>query len=631
MDMMTLLPSTALLLPLTFLLPLAGTLILAFSRGKWGYRTSALIGVGSVGLAALVTALLTLDFISEPINAGEPQLVTLWTWISVGEFQPTIGLALDGLSLTMLGIITGVGFLIHLFAAWYMRGDDGVTRFFTYMNLFVFSMLLLVLGDNLLLLFLGWEGVGMCSYLLIGYYYQNSANGWAGFKAFIITRIGDVFLAIGMFLLFVKLDTLNIAEILTLAPQMWQAGDATVELAALLLLGGAVGKSAQLPLHTWLADAMAGPTPVSALIHAATMVTAGVYLIARMHGIFELAPAALYLTGLVGALTLLMAGFAALAQTDIKRVLAYSTMSQIGYMFLALGVGAFDAAIFHLMVHAFFKALLFLSAGAVIISCHHEQDMSRLGGLWRKLPLAYLGFVVGGAALVALPLVTAGFYSKDEILWQAFAADQQGLLIAGLAGALLTSLYTVRLVIGVFHGEMKSDNARNARAGRGLAHGLPLVVLAVLSTFLGAWIVPPLGGVLPVSPGEGVEAGHTVLELIASATALIGIGLGGWLFIFRRDWLADVTHRGIGAGLWVWWNLAWGFDVVFDWLLVRPYRGLVRIMRGDLFDAFFRLVAQAVHALHLGLSRTQTGKLRGYAATMVVGATLILLSLALTL
>ena len=629
MEIMTLLPSTTLLLPLTFLLPLAGTLILAFSRGTFSYRVSAIVGAGSVGLAALVTALLVLGFVNDAANASHPQIVTLWTWIAVGEFQPTMGLALDGLSLTMLGIITGVGFLIHLFAAWYMRGDDGVTRFYTYMNLFVFSMVLLVLGDNLLLLFLGWEGVGMCSYLLIGYYYQNNANGWAGVKAFIITRIGDVFLAIGMFLLFAKLGTLNIAEILSLAPQMWRAGDPTVELAALLLLGGAVGKSAQLPLHTWLADAMAGPTPVSALIHAATMVTAGVYLIARMHGVFGLAPTALYLTGLIGAVTLLMAGFAALAQTDIKRVLAYSTMSQIGYMFLALGAGAFDAAIFHLMIHAFFKALLFLSAGAVIISCHHEQDMRRLGGLWRKLPLAYMGFIVGGAALVALPLVTAGFYSKDEILWQELAAGLQGLLIAGLVGAFLTSLYTVRLIIGIFHGEMKSDGARQAKAGRGFAHGLPLVILTLLSTLLGAWITPPLSGVLPAGPGEGMEAGHTALVLVASATALIGLGLGAWLFIFKRDWLAHITRQGIGAGLWTLWNLAWGFDIVFNWLLVRPYRGLVRIMRGDLFDAFFRLIAHTLRAVHFGLSRTQTGKLRGYAATMVVGATLILLSLAL--
>nr|WP_297460996.1 NADH-quinone oxidoreductase subunit L [uncultured Halomonas sp.] len=619
------LPMT-LLLPLTFLLPLAGTLILSLTRGTLSERASALVGVTSLGLSALVTGLIFLQFLA---GDGTAQTVTLWTWMAVGDFQPTIGLALDGLSLTMLGVITGVGFLIHLFAAWYMRGEEGITRFFAFMNLFVFSMLLLVLGDNLLLLYLGWEGVGMCSYLLIGYYYQHSANGWAAFKAFIVTRVGDVFLAIGMFLIFLELGTLNIAEILQRAPEVWARGDIMVELAALLVLGGAMGKSAQLPLHTWLADAMAGPTPVSALIHAATMVTAGVYLIARLHGIFTLAPDVLYLVGVIGALTLLMAGFAALAQTDIKRVLAYSTMSQIGYMFLALGVGAFDVAIFHLVMHAFFKALLFLSAGAVIVSCHHEQDMRRLGGLWRRLPLAYAGFVIGGAALAALPLVTAGFYSKDEILWQAFASGNGSLLLAGLVGAFLTSLYTLRLIIGTFHGEMKSDNARHAEAGHGLRHGLPLIVLAVLSTFIGAWLQPPVADVLPASPGEGVHAGHTLLEIVAAATALAGIALGAWLFLRRREWLARLTGQGWGARLWTFWNHAWGFDTFFDRLLVRPYRGLVRLMRNDVIDALLGFAARLAWLLNSGLTRTQTGKLRSYATSMVFGATLVLLVLVL--
>ncbi|MBF7053561.1 NADH-quinone oxidoreductase subunit L [Halomonas sp. KAO] len=625
MEPVTSLPSMGALLALTFLLPLAGMLILSLSRGTLGERSSATVGVTSLGLAALVTLLIALRYLAEP----GAYRVTLWHWIAVGDFQPTIGLTLDGLSLTMLGIITGVGFLIHLFAAWYMRGEEGITRFYAYMNLFVFSMVLLVLGDNLLLLFLGWEGVGLCSYLLIGYYYRDSANGWAGFKAFIVTRIGDVFLAIGMFLIFARMGTLDIAEVLAVAPLLWGSGDLVVEVAAFLLLGGALGKSAQLPLHTWLADAMAGPTPVSALIHAATMVTAGVYLIARMHGLFELAPLALHATGVIGALTLLLAGFAALAQTDIKRVLAYSTMSQIGYMFLALGVGAYDAALFHLMTHAFFKALLFLAAGAVIVSCHHEQDMRRLGGLWRRLPLAYVGFLVGGAALAALPLVTAGFYSKDEILWQALASGHAGLLLAGLIGALLTSVYTLRLIIGIFHGEAKSDGARHAEAGRGLAHGVPLVVLVVLSTFLGGWITPPVDDVLVASPGTGVEAGHTALVWVASATALIGIVLGGWLFLTKCDWLSRVTREGPGAGLWRLWNRAWGFDTLFDWTLVRPYRGLVWLLKGDLFDGVFRLVARALRLVHFGLSRAQTGRLRGYATTMTVGAALILLSLAL--
>ncbi|SEL63782.1 NADH-quinone oxidoreductase subunit L [Halomonas daqiaonensis] len=615
------------LLPLTFLLPLAGTLILALSRGRLDARACAAVGVTIVGLAALVASWVGWRFLA---GGGQSIGITLWTWVAVGDFRPTIGLTLDGLSLTMLGIITGVGFLIHLFAAWYMQGEAGTRRFYAYMNLFVASMLLLVLGDNLMLLFLGWEGVGLCSYLLIGYYYQTAANGWAAFKAFIVTRVGDVFLAIGLFLLFRELGTLDIGELLARAPQVWQEGGWQPRLAALLILGGALGKSAQLPLHTWLADAMAGPTPVSALIHAATMVTAGVYLIARLHGIFELAPGVLTLVGVIGALTLLMAGFAALAQTEIKRVLAYSTMSQIGYMFLALGVGAYEAAIFHLMTHAFFKALLFLSAGAVIVSCHHEQDMRRLGGLWRKLPLAYGGFLVGGAALAALPLITAGFYSKDEILWEALAAGHGGLMLAGLVGAFLTSLYTVRLIIGTFHGEPQSDKARHAEAGRGPLHGLPLIVLAVLSTFLGAWIHPPLSGVLPAGPGaEAHGAGHTVLGILAAIVSLGGLAVAAWLFLARQHWLAERLTGGREARLWWLWHRAWGFDIAYDRLFVRPYRGLVRVLRSDFLDRLLLLAGWLAWALHRGLSVTQTGKLRLYAGTMVAGVALVLLALVL--
>ncbi|MGM0632760.1 MAG: NADH-quinone oxidoreductase subunit L [Pseudomonadota bacterium] len=618
---------TTLLVILSFALPLAGTVILAFSGGALGERGSARVGVTSVGLAALATAWLIAGFAS---GDGTPRTVHLWTWIRVGDFQPAMSLVLDGLSLTMMAVITGVGFLIHLFAAWYMRGEEGITRFYAYMNLFVFSMLLLVMADNLLLLYLGWEGVGLCSYLLIGYYFQNAANGQAAFKAFLVTRIGDVFLALGLFLLFSELGTLNISEILALAPQTWETGSATVNLAALLILGGALGKSAQLPLHTWLPDAMAGPTPVSALIHAATMVTAGVYLIARLHGIFTLAPDVLFLVGVIGAASMLLAAFAALAQTDIKRVLAFSTMSQIGYMFLALGVGAFDVAVFHLVTHAFFKALLFLSAGAVIISCHHEQDIRRLGGLWRTLPVAWGGFLIGGAALVALPLVSAGYYSKDEILWEALAAGEPGLMLAGLVGAALTCLYTVRLILGIFHGPMNSDGARHAEAGTGLAHNLPLMVLAVLSTAIGAWLYPGLhGGVLPPNPGESAEGGHTMVAIIASATVIAGLALAGWLFHYQRTWLARQVERGMGARLWMLWHNAWGFDALFDRLFVRPWQALVRWLRNDLLDQTMSLSAVAARWLNVRLVRSQTGQLRHYAVIMVLGVTLILLFLAL--
>ncbi|MHB0774726.1 NADH-quinone oxidoreductase subunit L [Halomonas sp. WWR20] len=612
-------------LPFTFLFPLAGFLVLALSFGRLSPRASATVGVASMGLAAATTAWVVFDFID---HGAAAHVQTLWTWIAVGDFRPTIGLHLDGLSLTLLGVVTGVGFLIHLFAAWYMHGEEGVTRFFAYMNLFVFSMLMLVLADNLLLLFLGWEGVGLCSYLLIGFYYRDAANGWAAFKAFIVTRIGDVFLAIGLFILFAHLGTLNIQTLMARAPEVWSRGDPMVELAALMLLGGALGKSAQLPLHTWLADAMAGPTPVSALIHAATMVTAGVYLIARTHGLFLLAPDVLTLVGVIGAVTLLLAGFAALAQTDIKRVLAYSTMGQIGYMFVALGVGAFDAAIFHLMTHAFFKALLFLSAGSVIVSCHHEQDMRRLGGLWRRLPLAYAGFVVGGAALAALPLVTAGFYSKEEILWETLAAGHGGLLIAGLLGSALTAVYTVRLIMGTFHGESRSRNSRDAQAGRGLVHGLPLVVLLVLSTALGAGIHLPLDDVLPASPGTMREAGQHTLEIVATVIGIGALLAAIWLFGRRRDIVARYAQTRNGERVWRLWHHAWGFDTLYDWLLVKPYRLLVRINRYDLLNALCNSVPALARLLHRGLALTQTGRLRHYAASMALGATLLLALLA---
>ncbi len=544
----------------------------------------------------------------------------LWQWLDVAGFRADIGLHLDGLSLTMLGVVTGVGFLIHLFASWYMRGEEGYSRFFAYTNLFIFSMLLLVLGDNLLLLYFGWEGVGLCSYLLIGFYFKERKNGNAAMKAFIVTRVGDVFMAFGLFILFVQLGTLNIQELLTLAPQRFAEGDLWITLATLALLGGAVGKSAQLPLQTWLADAMAGPTPVSALIHAATMVTAGVYLIARTHGLFLLAPEVLELVGLVGAVTLVLAGFAALVQTDIKRILAYSTMSQLGYMFLALGVQAWDAAIFHLMTHAFFKALLFLASGAVIHACHHEQNIFNMGGLWKKLPLAYASFVVGGCALAALPLVTAGFYSKDEILWEAFASGHQGLLYAGLAGAFLTSLYTFRLIFTAFHGEAKTQ----AHAGHGLAHNLPLAVLIVLSTFVGAWIAPPLAGVLPESLGHaGGEAKHS-LEIASGAIALAGIVLAALLFLGRRSLVNAVAQSAPGRLLGAWWYAAWGFDWLYDKLFVQPYLLLCRLLARDPIDATIGLVPRTAQGSHTLLSRSETGRLRWYAASLVGGAVLLL-------
>ncbi|WDY59897.1 NADH-quinone oxidoreductase subunit L [Pseudomonas sp. PSKL.D1] len=604
---------------LTFVFPLIGFLLLSFSRGRFSENLSALIGVGSVGLSAAVAAYVIWQFnVAPPEGGAYSQL--LWQWMSVDGFAPNFTLYVDGLSVTMLGVVTGVGFLIHLFASWYMRGEAGYSRFFSYTNLFIASMLFLVLGDNLLFIYFGWEGVGLCSYLLIGFYYSNRNNGNAALKAFIVTRIGDVFMAIGLFILFAQLGTLNVQELLVLAPQKFQAGDTWMVLATLMLLGGAVGKSAQLPLQTWLADAMAGPTPVSALIHAATMVTAGVYLIARTNGLFLLAPDILHLVGVVGGVTLVLAGFAALVQTDIKRILAYSTMSQIGYMFLALGVGAWDAAIFHLMTHAFFKALLFLASGAVINACHHEQDIFKMGGLWKKLPLAYASFVVGGAALAALPIVTVGFYSKDEILWEAFASGHTGLLYAGLVGAFMTSLYTFRLIFIAFHGEAKTE----AHAGHGISHWLPLGVLIVLSTAVGAMIHPPLAGVLPESAGHaGGEAKHS-LEIASGAIAIAGILLAAVLFLGKRSFVSSIANSGIGRVLSAWWYAAWGFDWIYDKLFVKPYLLICHILRKDPVDRSIGLIPRMARGGHVAMSKTETGQLRWYTASIAVGAVLVL-------
>ncbi|MGV8842573.1 MAG: NADH-quinone oxidoreductase subunit L [Pseudomonas sp.] len=607
------------LLFLTCLFPLLGFLALAFSRGRWSENLSALIGVGSIGLSALATAWIIWQFNVAPPPGGAYTQV-LWQWLSVDGFEPNFALYLDGLSLTMLGVVVGVGFLIHLFASWYMRGDVGYSRFFAYTNLFIASMLFLILGDNLLFLYFGWEGVGLCSYLLIGFYFSNRNNGNAALKAFIVTRIGDVFMAIGLFILFVQLGTLNIQQLLVLAPQNYIAGDTWLWLATLMLLGGAVGKSAQLPLQTWLADAMAGPTPVSALIHAATMVTAGVYLIARTHGLFSLTPEVLELVGLIGGATLVLAGFAALVQTDIKRILAYSTMSQIGYMFLALGVGAWDGAIFHLMTHAFFKALLFLAAGAVIVGCHHEQNIFKMGGLRKQLPLAYISFLAGGAALSALPLVTAGFYSKDEILWEAFASGHAWLLYAGLLGAFMTSLYTFRLIFIAFHGEAKIQ----AHPGHGIAHWLPLTVLIVLSTFVGALISPPLAGVLPLSAGHAGGAAKHSLEIASGAIVVAGILLAALLFLGKRRLINAIAKSPLGRLLSAWWFAAWGFDWLYDRLFVQPYLWLTRLIAKDPVDASIGLLPRLVRGGHGLMSRTQTGNLRWYAASMAAGAVLVL-------
>ncbi|MEJ2637944.1 MAG: NADH-quinone oxidoreductase subunit L [Desulfosarcinaceae bacterium] len=610
-------------------LPFAGFLVLSLGGGRMTRRAICAVGAGSVGISAGLALAVSAGYLSAA-PSGRPFIQVLWQWFAVGGLTPRIALYLDPLSLIMMLVITGVGFLIHLYSTEFMGDDPGARRFFAYMNLFVGSMLVLVLADNFLLLYLGWEGVGLCSYLLIGFWYTDPQNGYAARKAFVVTRIGDTAMAIGLFILFTQLGTLQIQEGLARAGRLWAAGTVLPTAAALLLLGGAVGKSAQLPLQTWLPDAMAGPSPVSALIHAATMVTAGVYLIARTHLLFALAPQVMTLVAVIGAATLLMAGFSGLVQRDIKRVLAYSTISQIGYMFLALGVGAWSAALFHFMVHAFFKALLFLGAGVVIMAMDDEHDMFKMGGLRHRLPVTFWTFLVGSCALSAVPLVTAGFYSKDLIIWQAYASTRGGtwLWAAAVAGALLTSMYTFRMVVLTFFGAP----AQTPRRRPGWRLKLPLIVLAALSLVAGFVQVPEtLGGVslfsdllhgaLPaVVLSAAREGSEGLFEVISGVVSLGGIVL----VILVMGPARRLAASGAGALLHRWWYAGWGFDRLYDLFFIFPYSRLAQIGREDLLDWIYRWCARAAVMGNRTLVLTQTGRTRTYLAAIAWGAAAVI-------
>ena len=610
-------------------LPLAGFLVLLVAGffvsedrpRKW---FCGIVGAGSIGLSALVALMVGMDYYAA---GAEPTSYFLWTWMEVGGFTPGIRLYLDGLSLVMTGVITGVGFLIHLYATGYMWDEEGYSRFFAYMNLFVFAMLMLVLGDNLLVLFLGWEGVGLCSYLLIGFFHKEPENGYAARKAFVVTRVGDTAMLLGLFLLFREVGSIEVQAAMAGARELWPDGSTTVTIIALLLLGGAVGKSAQVPLQTWLPDAMAGPTPVSALIHAATMVTAGVYLIARTHDLFLLSPTAQFAVAAVGLVTLFISSFTALTQRDIKRVLAYSTMSQIGYMFLALGVGAWSAAIFHLMTHAFFKALLFLASGSVILALHHEQDMFRMGGLWKKLPIPFASMLIGSIALAALPF-TSGFYSKDAIVLASF--EYSGVFWAGAAlAAFMTALYTTRMMVLTFFGETRTEPHDHSRINM----WGPLLVLAVLAVGGGWYGLDAVSSVLP-DGGIGAQDHFSTVAILTMAAPILGIVLGYLIFWGRQEPSAGeregaplASKRSVdrlvqspaGDAIRRFWFGGWGFDALYDRVFVRPFVWFARLNKRDGVDFVYTTAAGITRGFHHLVALTQSGHLRWYAANMALG------------
>ncbi|MFH1862892.1 MAG: NADH-quinone oxidoreductase subunit L [bacterium] len=579
---------------------------------------------------------------------------TLYTWMQVGDFSARVSFLADPLSAVMMLVVTGVGFLIHVYSIGYMKGDPGVVRYFTQLNLFAFFMLLLVMADNYLLMFVGWEGVGLCSYLLIGFWYEDMDKAIAGKKAFVVNRIGDFGFLLGMFLIFItfgSLDFQTVFERATLLP--YESG--VVVAITLLLFLGATGKSAQIPLYVWLPDAMAGPTPVSALIHAATMVTAGVYMVARSNLLYTLAPVSLAVVAGIGAATALFAATIGLAQYDIKKVLAYSTVSQLGYMFLACGVGAFGAGIFHLMTHAFFKALLFLGSGAVIHAMHHyyhkigshddPQDMRNMGGLKQYLPKTYWTFLIATIAIAGIPGFS-GFFSKDEILWKAFSSGNTVVWVIGALAAGLTAFYMFRLVYLTFHGDFRSAKGSEHPHENPPVMTIPLMILAVLSV-IGGWVGIPhvLGGSNQIegwfhpvfAPAEAIAASHEAhglhgtgieltIMLVSIAIALIGIGLA--YFFHYKNRAAGKKATAALQPVFTLLNNKYYVDEIYEASVVTPIQKSSDFFLWRFFDV--KIVDGLVNgAAYLSgwaasqIRQLQTGLVQNYALIMAAAVVVI--------
>ncbi|MEE8200916.1 MAG: NADH-quinone oxidoreductase subunit L [Candidatus Acidoferrales bacterium] len=639
------------------LLPLAGAFWLGVAGRRMARRTVTLIGVGAAGLSFAAALGVAVAF-AGLAETSIPVIKHYFTWLAAGSFRVEAGFYLDQLSLLMILVVTGVGFLIHIYSVGYMAHENGYYRFFAYLNLFMFFMLLLVLAGNYVLLFVGWEGVGLCSYLLIGFYYLRGPAANAGKKAFIVNRIGDFGFTLALLFIFWQFHSVDYQAVFAMADGMpvesaaWgEAGVLTI--ITLLLFAGAVGKSAQVPLYVWLPDAMEGPTPVSALIHAATMVAAGVYMVARSHVLFAHAPFSLTVVAVIGCLTAFYAATIALVQTDIKRVLAYSTVSQLGFMFLGLGVGAFAAGIFHLMTHAFFKALLFLAAGSVIHAMNGQQDLHQMGELRRKIPDTYWTFLVAALAITGIPGFS-GFFSKDEILWQAFTSQSVPfpwlLWLVGLVAAMLTSFYMFRLVFLAFHGQARytPETARKIHESP-RAMTTPLVILALLSV-VGGWVgfASPLGEPLGLANYldrflEPVFSSSTKLlhpELVSHAPteeiALMGLtvlltlaGLAvAYTFYIRNPELANQLAGTFSQAYRILVNKYY-VDELYGAVIVRPLHWLSNRVVWQVVDVSVvdgSVNGAAAWARQFGhwARRMQSGNTRSYGAWVVVGALVIL-------
>ena len=614
------------------MLPLAGFFVLVIAGAIIPRKAVSAIAIGPTAISCGIALLIAASFIYSP-PAGDAYSQSLGTWFNVQGLNVSFGFYLDSLSLVMATVVTFVGLLILIYSVEFMHKDEGYSRFFAYMNLFIASMLILLLADNLLLMYLGWEGVGLCSYLLIGFWYREPENCRAAIKAFVVTRIGDTLLVIGLFMLVWKYHTLGIQNVMEQISQL-PKGTGFCTLVALFLLSGAVGKSAQLPLQTWLPDAMAGPTPVSALIHAATMVTAGVYLIARTHVLFALAPVVMHVVAVIGAATLLLAGFSALAQEDIKRILAYSTISQIGYMFLALGAGAWAAAIYHFVTHALFKSSLFLSAGVLIVKLNGEHNIFKMGGLRKVFPGTFRAFTAASMTLAAIPPLTLTFNSKDLILNTVWASSEasQGLWLCGVFGAFLTAAYSFRMLYVVFGGEMRTRPTGKPTA----IMFIPLLILAFLAAISGLpELISNVFGVktfyqfLQTSLPEPVinvslPAHVFLMQFFYAFESVAAIGLTYVLYRYGRNILSTATNTFLGSVFTGFVFAGFGFDWIYRWIFVKPYIWITRINKNDVMDWITKANIHLFRGSNYVLSELQNGNLRWYVGGIGIGAMILL-------
>jgi NADH-quinone oxidoreductase subunit L len=615
------------------LIPLLGFVINGLGRNTFSKGLIGFIGSGVIFISFVISIGIFLALGSDTVKSHE---IFLFDWISAGALKIPLSFLVDPLSSIMLLIITGIGFLIHIYSIGYMHDDEGFGKFFSYLNLFIFFMLLLVLGSNYIVMFIGWEGVGLCSYLLIGFWFTNSSYAAAAKKAFVMNRIGDLGFLIAVFLIFTTFGSVEFAKIFPLAGSMLP-GNSTIALIALLLFVGACGKSAQLPLFTWLPDAMAGPTPVSALIHAATMVTAGIYMIARSNVLFDLAPVVQHIIAIVGLATAVLGAVIAITQTDIKKVLAYSTVSQLGYMFLGLGVGAYNGSFFHVITHAFFKALLFLCAGSVIHAMHHEQDMRQMGGLRKKLPVTFITMLIGTIAISGLPPFS-GFFSKDEILAHVYEHNKVMWAI-GVFTAFLTAFYMFRMIFLTFFGTYRGTHHAEEKIHESPSSmTFPLIVLAVLSAVGGAIGIPEaLGGhhwlsgwLAPVIP-QHAGAEDFATEYILMAVSVIGVVISiiiAYVKYVKQNHVpvADEAKRTALA------NLSYHkfyIDEIYDMLIRRPLDAISRffykVFDQKIVDGIVNGLGWSTSEASKGVRLLQSGNVGFYIFMMVAGIISLLL------